>query len=80
MEERRRQITAEDISRYFERLAEALEGGPAHFVYDVDEMGHCKWVNRQEQMRDVPTGHSHARVYLPFPRTGKCSHWLIYRR
>jgi hypothetical protein len=42
MEERRLQVTAEDITAYFERLAEALEGLPAHFIHIIDEIGHQK--------------------------------------
>jgi hypothetical protein len=71
MEEKRLQVTAEDITAYFHRLAEVLDGVPAHFVFNMDEMGHQEWADRQEQVCYVPSAHSESQVYFPVPRTGK---------
>jgi hypothetical protein len=40
MEDRRFQIAAEDITAYFAGLSEEIDGIPAHFVSNMDEMGH----------------------------------------
>jgi hypothetical protein len=48
IEERRLQITAEAIAAYFALLSEAIDGFPANFVDNMDEMGHQEWADRQK--------------------------------
>jgi hypothetical protein len=48
MEERRLQTTAESIAAHFERLNEVIDGVSAHFVYNMDEMGHQELADRQK--------------------------------
>jgi hypothetical protein len=67
MEARRLQVTAEDIAAYFERLAEAFESVPAHFVYNIDEMGRQEWADRQERMYYASRSHSDTQVYFSVP-------------
>jgi hypothetical protein len=71
MEERRLQVAHEDVEAYFGRLDEALQDVPAHFVYNMDEMGHQEWADRPEKVCYVPTSHPQAHAYFPVPRTGK---------
>jgi hypothetical protein len=47
MEERRLQVTGEDISTDFTRLSEVIDGVPTHFISSMDEMGHQEWADRQ---------------------------------
>jgi hypothetical protein len=71
MEEKRLQVTAEDITAYFARLTEAIHGVPAHFVHVVDEMDHPEWIDRQEQVCHVSTTPYEAHVYVQVRRAGK---------
>jgi hypothetical protein len=56
---------------YFEPLSEAIDRVPVHFVYNMAEMGHQKWANRQEKVCYIPSSHGESHVYFPVPRTGK---------
>lgn len=71
IEEKRLQVNVEDIASYFHLLADLIQSVPGHFVYNMDEMGHQEWADRQEQICYVPTAHSGPHVYFPVPRTGK---------
>lgn len=71
IEDKRLQVTAADIRSYFDELTEAIESVPAHFIYNMDEMGHQEWADRQEQVCYVPVSHEDSQVYFPVPRTGK---------
>jgi hypothetical protein len=48
MEEKCLRLTAEDITADFARRTAAIEGAPANFVYNMDELGHQEWTDRQE--------------------------------
>jgi hypothetical protein len=71
MEEKRFQVTAEDIAAYFNRFAEVVEGVSAHFVDNMNEMRYQESADRQEKMCYVPASHSGPQLYFPVPRTGK---------
>jgi hypothetical protein len=71
MEEKRLQVSQQDIETYFTCLDEIIEGVPAHFIYNMDEMGHQEWADRQEKVCYVPKSHPHEHVYFPVSRTGK---------
>jgi hypothetical protein len=43
----------------------------AHFVCNMDEMGHQKSADRQEKACYVPASHPHPHVHFPVPRTRK---------
>jgi hypothetical protein len=54
MEEKRLQMSREDIESSFTRLEEAFDGVPGHFVCNMDEMGHQEWADQQEKACYVP--------------------------
>jgi hypothetical protein len=71
MEDKRMQVTPEQIEEYFGRLQEALQDVPGHFVWNMDEMGHQEWAEHQEKICYVSVYHPLPQVHLLVPRTGK---------
>jgi hypothetical protein len=71
MEEKRLEVTPEEIAEYFQRASEALDGVPAHFVFNMDEMGHQEWADKQTRTCYVPSEHVADEVPYPVSRTGK---------
>jgi hypothetical protein len=71
MEAKRLEVPASQIEAYFQRLAEAIHGIPAHFVFNAGEMGHQEWSDRTEKLCSVPMTHATNRVGICVPRTGK---------
>jgi hypothetical protein len=71
-EEKRLQVIEEEIAMCFKRLAEAIDGVPAHFVDNMDEIGHQEWADRQEKVCHVTTPYGKLHVDFPVPRAGKC--------
>jgi hypothetical protein len=57
MEEQRLEVTPEQIAEYFERAMEAIDGIPAHFVSNIDEMGHQEWGHKQARTWFLPSYH-----------------------
>jgi hypothetical protein len=47
MEDKRMEVTPEQIYEHFGHLIAVLEDIPAHFVFNLDEMGHQDWADRQ---------------------------------
>jgi hypothetical protein len=71
MEDKRTEVTAEQIAAYFQLAASLIDGVPAHFVFNMDEMGHQEWADRQTRTCFVPVYHEHDHVAYPVSRTGK---------
>jgi hypothetical protein len=46
MEVKHLEVTPAQIAEYFERAKEAIDGIPAHFVSNIDEMGHQEWADK----------------------------------
>jgi hypothetical protein len=71
MEEARVDVTAEVIWDFFRRAMEVVEGVPAHFVFNMDEMGHQDWADRKVVTCIVPASHVEKQVNVPVSRAGK---------
>jgi hypothetical protein len=50
MEEKWFQVAAGDIEADFNRLEEVVQGVPAPFMNNLNEMGHQEWEERQEEV------------------------------
>jgi hypothetical protein len=64
-------IGPEEVLDHIARLIGFVEGVPAHFVFNMDEIGHQDWADRQRKMCIVPASHDGTRVYSPLSRVGK---------
>jgi hypothetical protein len=71
MEESRLAVSPDDIEAYFHRLVAIVDGPPAHFVFNVDEMGDQEWADREEKPCYVRSEHTGDEVPFPVPRSGK---------
>jgi hypothetical protein len=59
MDERRMEVTPEQILHYFEHLSDCLSGAPAHFVFNMDEMGHQYWADpKKRRVSNQPIANS----------------------
>jgi hypothetical protein len=68
MEESRLAVSPDDIEAYFHRLVAIPDETPAHFVFNVDEMGYQEWADREEKTCYAPSEYTGAEVPFPFPR------------
>jgi hypothetical protein len=71
MEDKWTEVTTYQIIQHFQLAAALLNGVPAHFVFNMDEMGHQKWADRQARTCFVSAYHEPDDVALPVFRTGK---------
>jgi hypothetical protein len=71
MEEKRMELAHEEVLDHIARLIGFVEGVPAHVVFNMDEMGHQDWDDRQKKMCIVSASHHGTRVYYPLSRVGK---------
>jgi hypothetical protein len=71
IEEKRLEVSGEQLLGHFQRMFDMVEGVPAHFVLNMDEMGHQEWADRQVKLCYVPLAHSEKQVYVPVSRLGK---------
>jgi CRP-like cAMP-binding protein len=71
MEDKRLAVTVEQIAEYFEVLERSVQGKPAHFVFNMDEMGHQDWADRKKKTVYVPVDHDADEVDVPVARCGK---------
>jgi hypothetical protein len=71
MDQSRIQVPVEDIRAHFQSLWNNISGAPAHFVFNMDEMGHQEWADAPEKVCFVPVSHAPDHVFYPVPRTGK---------
>jgi hypothetical protein len=71
IDERRLQVTDDQIQEYFANLLAAVSGAPAHFVFNMDEMGHQAWADAHDVICFVPRDVEEPTVSYPVSRTGK---------
>jgi hypothetical protein len=71
MEDKRLEVTQEQIADYFAVLDRDVQGKPAHFVFNMDEMGHQEWADRKQKTVYVPAHHEGADIPVPVARCGK---------
>jgi hypothetical protein len=71
MDDKRVAVSIEAIRDHFARLCATVSGAPAHFVFNMDEMGHQTWADAPNKKCYVPTTHPGHEVPYPVPRTGK---------
>jgi hypothetical protein len=71
MEDSRLRVSDESIREYFATLFANVSGAPAHFVFNMDEMGHQTWADAREIMCFVPGDYQEDTVPYPVSRTGK---------
>jgi hypothetical protein len=64
-------VTAAQIQSHFATLSGTIEGARAHFVFNMDEMGHQEWSAAHQKICIVPVGSDHDQLYYLVPRTGK---------
>jgi hypothetical protein len=50
MEENRLAVSQDDIEAYFHRLVAIVDGTPAQFVFNADEMGLQEWAGRKKKL------------------------------
>jgi hypothetical protein len=70
-QDRRTEVTSKEISDFFRRVIEIIDGVRSRFVFNMDEMGHQAWADRTEQVCVLPSPHESDHVYLPVSRAGK---------
>jgi hypothetical protein len=71
MEDSRLHVTEQAIRDYFATLCANVSGAPAHFVFNMDEMGHQTWADAREIICFVPGDYPDETVPYPVSRTGK---------
>jgi hypothetical protein len=71
MDEKRLDVSIEQIKAPFATLFAQVSGAPAHFVFNIDEMGHQTWADAQNKTCFVPSDHPGDEVFYPVSRTGK---------
>jgi hypothetical protein len=71
MEEKRIEVTSEQIRDYFANLTSLISGAPCQFVFNFDEMGHQEWADRGPMRCYIPSEDESDFVYFPVSRTGK---------
>jgi hypothetical protein len=71
IEDVRLQVTDEDILSYFGKLYQYVSGIPAHFVLNMDEMGHQPFADAKDIVCFVPSWHEESSVRYPVSRIGK---------
>jgi hypothetical protein len=71
MEAARTEVTAAQISTYMGELSSNIDGVPAHFVFNMDEVGHQDWADRMDTHCYVPAEYDAHVIHFPVPRTGK---------
>jgi hypothetical protein len=71
MEEDRMNVTDDQIMSYLDELRTTIDGTRAHFLFNMDEVGHQDWADRGEYHCYVAEHVHDEFVYVPVPRTGK---------
>jgi hypothetical protein len=71
MDEKRLKVTTDQIKEYFANLFANVSGAPAHFVFNMDEMGHQTWSDAHNKTCFVPSDHPGDEMFYPVSRTGK---------
>jgi hypothetical protein len=71
MENVRLAVTDEDIDGHFQYLRDTIDNVRAHFVFNMDEMGHQPWADALPVTCFVPATHVAKTVHYPVSRQGK---------
>jgi hypothetical protein len=71
MEEARLEVTDDEIMQYFRELYSKVHGVPAHFVLNMDEMGHQPYADAKDTVCFVPSSFTDPVVRYPVSRVGK---------
>jgi hypothetical protein len=71
MDDKRITVSIDAIREYFARLCATVSGAPAHFLFNMDEMGHQTWTDAPNKKCHIPKTHPGNEVLYPVPRTGK---------
>jgi hypothetical protein len=71
IEGKRAELTPEEIRDFFTEGFRIIEGVSSHFFFNMGEVGHQEWADRQEITCMVSIEHETDQVNLPVPRTGK---------
>lgn len=71
MENVRLAVSQEDIDNHFEYLRDTIDHVPAHFVFNMDEMGHQPWADALAITCFVPAEYPDQTVHYPVSRQGK---------
>jgi hypothetical protein len=71
MENVRLAVTQDDIERHFQYLKNTIDAVPAHFVFNMDEMGHQPWADALAMTCFVPAHWNRDTVQYPVSRQGK---------
>jgi hypothetical protein len=71
MEELRRDVTIEVILTFFQRNTEIVEGVLAHFVFNMNEIGHQDWTEPAEKICYGPAYYAEKYIYIPVSRADK---------
>jgi hypothetical protein len=61
----------EKVRDFFAEGLRIVEGVLSHFVFNLDEMEHQEWADRQEITCVVPIEHETDQVNRPVPPAGK---------
>jgi hypothetical protein len=69
-EESRLAVSPDEIEACFHRLVAIVDGTPTDFVFNVDEMNHQEWGDRDEKRRYVRSEHPCDEVPCPVPQSG----------
>jgi hypothetical protein len=71
MEEKRIYVTDEAIIQYFCLFSQLLNGVPAHFIFNMDEMGHQEFADANDKIVFVLIDYPDRSIPYPVPRTGR---------
>jgi hypothetical protein len=71
MEESWTQVTMEQIETHFINLQVRTDGIPAHFIFNVDEMGHSDWADRQNRIVWITSEFGKSTISIPMARSGR---------
>jgi hypothetical protein len=71
MDKDRMDVSIEAVRNWFIYAAQELQGIPAHFLFNMDEMGHQNWADAAQTHCYVPRSVEEDVISYPVPRTGK---------
>jgi transposase len=71
IEEARMAVVRSQIDQYFDTLEKNVTGCPAHFVFNLDEMGYQAYADRVSATFIVPSTCQDEFIYYPVSRRGK---------
>jgi hypothetical protein len=71
MDEERVKVKKQTIADYFQLLFHYLEGIPAAFITNMDEVGHSERADAQEKVVYVPSDFPNEKIPIPIPRSSK---------